>query len=159
VAVTGIAVNPVADLADFGLCGTIGELVYVSVLDTEGCASNTTGNPIRTRILQFAFTDGVGAGAATPRAVRQILRSRFSNVAGISVDDDGSLYYQLVDLITTTNGGAIFKAAEVPRPRPSCQVTAQVVTLGIFRSINLLNDPPSLSAWNGSSASLPGAVL
>ena len=29
VTVTGIAVNPVADLCDFGMAGTIGEIVYV----------------------------------------------------------------------------------------------------------------------------------
>src|SRR6185436_9382127 len=33
VTVTGIAVQPVADLSDFGLCGTIGEVVYVSIFD------------------------------------------------------------------------------------------------------------------------------
>src|SRR5205085_5683923 len=39
VTVTGIAVNPVADLGDFdpALCGTTGEIIYVSVWDTEGC--------------------------------------------------------------------------------------------------------------------------
>src|SRR5262249_29747671 len=58
VSVTGIAVNPVVDLGDFGLCGTIGEVVYVSVLDTEGCAILAANNrPIRTRIIAFAFVD------------------------------------------------------------------------------------------------------
>jgi hypothetical protein len=31
--ISGLAVNPVADLGDFGLCETIGEVVYVSVSD------------------------------------------------------------------------------------------------------------------------------
>src|SRR5437867_4744530 len=66
VSVTGIAVNPVADLCDFGLAGTIGEIVYVSIFDSEGCTSNAAGQPIRTRILEFGFKDGVGALAATP---------------------------------------------------------------------------------------------
>ena len=66
VTVTGIAVQPVADLADFGLCGTIGEVVYVSIFDSEGCSSNAANQPIRTRIFAFAFVDGVGAGAMTP---------------------------------------------------------------------------------------------
>src|SRR5438105_9908881 len=60
VAITGIAVNPVADLADFGMCDTIGEVVYVSIEDTEGCAANAANQPFRTRILAFAFTDGAG---------------------------------------------------------------------------------------------------
>ena len=148
VAVTGIAVNPVADLADFGLCGTIGEVVYVSIFDSEGCESNGAGNVFRTRILAFAFTDGVGAGAATPAGVRQILESRFANIAGVAVDDDGSLYYQLLDLIQFT-GGAIFKAAEV------CRTTACTVDLGITRinrTINLIPDPPTLNSWNGIGA-------
>src|SRR5713226_2343770 len=56
--VTGIAVQPVADLGDFGpgLCGVIGEVVYVSVLDTEGCSKNSSNQPLRTRIFAFGFT-------------------------------------------------------------------------------------------------------
>src|SRR5205085_11771804 len=60
VTVTGIAVNPVADLADFGLCGVTGEVVYVSIFDSEGCSSNAANQPIRTRIFAFAFTDVAG---------------------------------------------------------------------------------------------------
>ncbi|HKQ09016.1 MAG TPA: hypothetical protein VJ464_28095, partial [Blastocatellia bacterium] len=145
VTVTGIAVQPVADLGDFGLCGTIGEVVYVSVLDTEGCSSNSANQPIRTRIFAFAFTDVVGGVA--PAGVRQILASKFSNIAGVAVDDDGSLYYQLVDLIQFT-GGAIFKATEVSRTVAGCpsprvnRVIAGPIT-----------DPPTLNSWVGSTAS------
>src|SRR6185312_1573116 len=114
VTVTGVAVQPVADLSDFGLCGTIGEVVYVSIFDAEGCSANAANQPIRTRIFAFAFTDGVGAAAATPVGVRQIFSSPLGNIAGVAVDDDGSLYFHLVDLIQFT-GGAIFKAAELPR--------------------------------------------
>src|SRR5262249_3010701 len=115
VSVTGIAVNPVVDLGDFGLCGTIGEVVYVSVLDTEGCAILAANNrPIRTRIIAFAFVDGGGAGGLAPVSASQIFLSPFSNIAGVSVDDDGSLYFQLVDLIQFT-GGAIFKLTEIER--------------------------------------------
>ena len=62
VTVTGIAVNPVADLGDFdpALCGVVGEVIYVSVLDTEGCASNAANQPIRTRIFAFGrYSDQV----------------------------------------------------------------------------------------------------
>src|SRR6185295_3939836 len=70
VSVTGIAVQPVADLSDFGSCGVIGEVVYVSIFDSQGCTSNAANQPLRTRIFAFAFTDGVGAGAVTPAGVR-----------------------------------------------------------------------------------------
>src|SRR6185295_6589397 len=84
VAVTGIAVNPVSDLVDFGQpCGTIGEVVYVSIWDTEGCASVANGTVIRTRVLAFAFVDGAGAGAMTPVGARTVTTSVLSNIAGI----------------------------------------------------------------------------
>ncbi|MEN3331761.1 MAG: hypothetical protein V7641_1126, partial [Blastocatellia bacterium] len=121
VTVTGIAVQPVADLGDFDpttLCGTIGEVVYVSIFDSEGCSSNAANQPIRTRIFAFAFTDGVGAGAATPAGVLQVFSSQLGNTAGIALDDDGSLYFQLADLIQFT-GGAIFKAAPRPHAFPN----------------------------------------
>ena len=99
VTVTGIAVDPVADLSDFGAaCGTIGEVVYISVLDSAGCASNAASQPLRTRILALAFTNGSGVNAVTtfPNAF-QIFTSPLSN-SGIAVDDDGSLYFHQADL-------------------------------------------------------------
>jgi len=82
VQVTGIAVNPVADLGDFdpALCGVTGEVIYVSVFDSEGCASNAAGNVIRTRIFQLA-TFNIGGTVFIVSNVRQILRSKFSNIA------------------------------------------------------------------------------
>ncbi|HKQ08862.1 MAG TPA: hypothetical protein VJ464_27315, partial [Blastocatellia bacterium] len=162
VTVTGIAVNPVADLGDFdpALCGVIGEVIYVSVLDTEGCASNAANQPIRTRILAFGVFE-VGGTEFVLGAVRQVLRSKFSNIAGVAVDDDGSLYYQLVDLIQFT-GGAIFKATEIsrvsattvppppppaPAPGPNCGTG-----LRVNRVIRTIPDPPTLNSWVGSTA-------
>ena len=120
VTVTGIAVNPVADLGDFdpALCGITGEVIYVSVFDAQGCASNAANQPIRTRIFEFA-TFNIGGTVFIVTNVRQILRSRFANIAGLTVDDDGSLYYQLLDLIQFT-GGAIFKATEICRNVGNC---------------------------------------
>ncbi len=112
VTVTGIAVNPVADLSDFGACGVIGEVVYVSIWDTEGCSSNVNNQVYRTRIFAFGFTD-VAGGVLSVGAI-QILRNPLSNVAGVAVDDDGNLYFQLVDTIQFT-GAAIFKITEGPR--------------------------------------------
>src|SRR5258705_4032140 len=120
VTVTGIAVNPVADLGDFNpaLCGTTGEVIYVSVFDSEGCASNAANQPILTRILAFGIFE-MGGTEFILGGVRQVLRSKFANIAGLAVDDDGSLYYQLVDLIQFT-GGAIFKATELCRTVAAC---------------------------------------
>ena len=66
VTVTGIAVNPVADLGDFdpALCGVTGEVVYVSVFDAQGCASNAANQPIRTRIFAFGLLEGSGTPGA-----------------------------------------------------------------------------------------------
>ena len=53
--VTGIAVNPVADLSDVdpALCGVVGEVIYVSTMESTGCGTNTQGQKIRTRIFAF----------------------------------------------------------------------------------------------------------
>ena len=151
--VTGIAVNPVADLGDFGLCGVVGEIIYVSVHDSQGCAGNAANQPIRTRIFAFGlfeFSDPMGGFVAFTN-VRQILRSQFGNVAGVAVDDDGSLYFHLADLVQFT-GAAIFKATEVPRAAGENGVCA---TPGrINRVIPLIATPPTLG-----SAATPGTAL
>jgi hypothetical protein len=139
VTITGIAVNPVADLGDFGLCDTIGEVVYVSTLDTGACSSNAASQPFRSRIFAFAFTDVVGNVA--PAGVIQILRNPNSNT-GIAVDDDGSLYFHLVDNILNT-GGAIFKVTEVAHTVAACATNPRVnrvissIPNGTSGSINL----------------------
>jgi hypothetical protein len=151
--VTGIAVNPVADLGDFdaALCGITGEIIYVSTLETGGCASNAAGQPIRTRILAFAIFE-IGNTEFVVSQVRQILRTPFANVAGLAVDDDGSLYFPLVDLVTVDPvtglggaGGAIFKATDVPRT--SCTTPSR-----INRSINLIPTPTSINSAQGTGA-------
>ena len=149
-----------ADLSDFGLCGTIGEVVYVSIFDPEGCSSNAANQPIRTRIFAFAFTDGVGAGAMTPAGVLQIFSAQVGNMAGVAVDDDGSLYFHLVDLIQFT-GGAIFKAAPIPHvPAVDCALRSTRVVVGI-PTVGLTSVTPLSSAsariTNYSSGS-PGAA-
>src|SRR6185295_6031731 len=160
VTVTGVAVQPVADLADFGLCGTIGEVVYVSIFDAEGCSANAANQPIRTRIFAFAFTDGVGAAAATPAGVLQIFSAQVGNLAGVAVDDDGSLYFHLVDLIQFT-GGAIFKAAPIPHvPGAQCslrstRVVPSIPTVGLT-SVTPLSSA-SVRLTNYSSGG-PGAA-
>ena len=142
--VTGVAVNPVADLGDFGLCDTIGEVVYVSVLDTAGCPAGVT----RTRILAFAFTDV--AGGLSPVGAIQILRNQFSN-AGITLDDNGSLYFHLVDLINTANGAAIFKVTEGPRTVAGCAANPRV-NRTISSIPNGLNGAITLNTGQGTGA-------
>src|SRR5436853_388625 len=145
VTVTGIAVNPVADLGDFNpaLCGVTGEVIYVSVFDSQGCASNAANQPIRTRIFAFAVFE-IGGTEFVFNGIRQVLRSKFANTAGLAVDDDGSLYYQLVDLIQFT-GGAIFKATEIART--VCGTPGR-----INRFIPSIPDPPTLNSWSGTGA-------
>jgi hypothetical protein len=88
-------------------------VVYVSAFDSEGCVRIGGNNQIiRTRVLAFAFVDV--AGGLAPAGVREVLLSPLANIAGVSVDDDGSLYVQFVDLIQFT-GGAIFKWTELRR--------------------------------------------
>ncbi|MEK6289291.1 MAG: hypothetical protein AABO57_26565, partial [Acidobacteriota bacterium] len=153
VVVTGIAVNPVADLGDFGtgLCGVIGEVVYVSVVDSEGCAKNAANQPLRTRIFAFGFVDS--ATGVTSVGAIQILKSKFINLAGVAVDDDGSLYYQLVDLITSQagalTGGAILKATELCRTVTACP---GLLSPRINRVITAIPDPPTLGSWVGTAA-------
>ncbi|HZE72333.1 MAG TPA: Calx-beta domain-containing protein [Pyrinomonadaceae bacterium] len=116
VIITGISVNPVADLGDFGMCGTVGEIVYVSVLDPAGCGGLTT----RSRILALAFRDQV-PGVAPVGAI-QVITSPLSN-KGVVVDDDGSIYFQLSDMIGLTGGG-IFKVTE--QPHAICATTGRI---------------------------------
>src|SRR5262249_34071569 len=106
------------------------------------------------------------------RGAIQILRSKFANIAGVSVDDDGSLYYHLVDLIQFT-GGAIFKATELCRTVPACgavgtspQASKPSVVGGatnprINRVIVSIPDPPNLNVWinNTASPQTGGAVI
>lgn len=150
VTVTGIAVNPVADLGDFGLCNTIGEVVYVSTLDTGGCSATGTNQPFRSRIFAFAFTDGAGAGAATPAGALQILRNPLGN-SGIAVDDDGSLYFHLVDLIQNTTG-AIFKVTESARTVAGCGVSNPRVNRVVGSIPSGLTGGISLNTGQGTTA-------
>lgn len=126
-----------------------GEIIYVSVFDSEGCASNAANQPIRSRILAFAiFEDPAFPGVEfVLGAVRQIMRSKFANIAGVAVDADGSLYYQLLDLIQFTGGG-IFKATEITRTVANCAPNNPRVN----RFIAAIPDPPTLNSWVGSTA-------
>jgi hypothetical protein len=133
VTITGIAVNPVADLGAFspGLCGVAGEVVYVSVLDSAPCGPAQT----RSRIIAFGFSD-TGTGLATTGAV-YTTRTQLA-IGGLAVDDSGSLYFHLYDDVAHS-GGAIFKMAELPR-NSTCLTAGRinrVVTTTNFISYDL----------------------
>lgn len=151
--VTGIAVNPVADLGDFdpGLCGQTGEVVYVSTLETAGCAANAANQPIRTRIFAFAIFE-IGGTEFVSGKVLQVLRTPLVDLAGVAVDDDGNLYFQLIDMLAvdpTTgvggSGGAIFKATEISRT--SCATSGRK-----NRVINVMPTPSSVNSGQGTVA-------
>src|SRR6185369_12910837 len=115
--------------------------------DAEGCAANAANQPIRTRILAFAIFE-IGGTEFVASQVRQVLRSKFSNIAGLTVDDDGSLYFQLVDLIQFS-GGALFKATETCHTVANCAAANPRVN----RVIRSIPDPPTLNSWQGTGAS------
>jgi hypothetical protein len=154
VTITGIAVNPVADLGDFGLCDTIGEVVYVSILDTGGCSSNAANQPIRTRIFAFGLSDGV-AGVVPAGAL--IIHRNVNSSAGIAVDDDGSLYFHIVDNVLNTQG-AIFKVTELPHIVAACgaglrtqRVITNVPTVSLTSVTPLSSSSARITNFSGSA--------
>src|SRR5262249_8432240 len=141
VIITGLGVNPVADLSSFanvngGFCtfaGLTGEILYVSFMDTGGGLRLTSNNTIvRSGVLAFPVADlispnpaspcsggGSPTGLITPQGFPVtvggafgVAFSIFHNFAGLAVDDDGSVYFQQVDLIGQT-GANIVKITDV----------------------------------------------
>lgn len=155
--VTGMAVNPVADMGIFnpGSCGVLGEIVYVSVEDHNGGSNDGGGHPIHTRIFAFGLAESGGSLLFTN--VLQIFRHRYDNVGGIAVDDSGSLYISLVDLAGGT-GGAIFKATETPqsactKPNYTFRGISPFVLDGNLDLTTTAVDAPGVHLTNYSGAS------
>src|SRR5689334_14414165 len=120
ITVTGLGVNPVADLTSFAnvngsyapFAGVTGEILYVSYTDSEsGLRLNANGTLVRSGVLAFPVADFVSPAAAPPGVITGagfpvtvggafgVVFSQFSNIAGVAVDDDGSVYFQQVDLV------------------------------------------------------------
>src|SRR5690242_15789837 len=120
VTVTGLGVNPVADLTSFAnvngsyapFAGVTGEILYVSYTDSEsGLRLNANGTLVRSGVLAFPVADFVSPAAAPPGVITNagfpvtvggafgVVFSQYSNIAGVAVDDDGSVYFQQVDLV------------------------------------------------------------
>jgi len=132
VTVTGIAVNPVADLTSFSnvngayaanFAGVTGEILYVTYHDTEGLRLAGTGQIVRSGLLAFPISDAASPAVGgvilsdvpfpiTVGAAFGVAFSVFSNVAGCAVDDDGSVYFEQVDLVGL-GGANIVKVSSV----------------------------------------------
>jgi hypothetical protein len=156
IVVTGIAVSPVVDLTSFYSVNSawapfnnlVGEVVYVSFTDTRGglrlLANDTL---IRSGVIAFPVADVASPVAAPPAVLSTtgfpvtvgggfgVAFSVFSNLGGIAVDDDGSLYFHQVDLIAF-NGGNIVKITPSGFNQTRSLATAGFFT---FTSLNPLN--------------------
>ncbi len=158
IVITGLGVNPVADLTSFanvngsyaGFAGKIGEILYVSFWDT-GAGLRLTGNNqiIQSGILAFPIADDVSPASAPPGIISQagfpvtvggsfgVAFSIYANLAGLAVDDDGSVYFQQVDL-TNFSGANIVKMASVDQPGAGGFQDRSLATNG-FATLTTLN--------------------
>src|SRR5262249_41182528 len=145
IVITGLAVSPVTDLSSFANVNgayasyrnQVGEILYVTFTDTESgfrtaVGKDNAGNPspvqlVRSGLLAFPVADIVSAAPAAPGIVSPagfpvqmgasfgVAFSVFSNLAGCCVDDDGSVYFQQVDLVQKF-GGNIVKVTSTDDP-------------------------------------------
>ncbi len=123
IAITGLAVNPVADLTSFSRVnaaystfnGQIGEILYIAYWDSSGTLHLNNGNQVvRSGLLAVPVSDlaspaGASSGVVTSQGFPvtagrpwAVAFSSFGNLAGVCVDDDGNAYFQQSDLLTFT---------------------------------------------------------
>jgi hypothetical protein len=152
VVVTGLCVSPVADLTSFSnvngsfasYAGKIGEILYVTFWDTgSGLRLLSGGVPARSGLLAFPIADVTSPAPAPPGVVSPtgfpvtvggsfgVAFSTFDNIAGCAVDDDGSVYFQQVDLVRFT-GANIVKATPV-----GSNITRSLATSGFANMTTL----------------------
>jgi hypothetical protein len=136
IVITGLGVNPVADLTSFAnvnsafspFSGKIGEILYVAFWDTGGGLRLTGNNKlIQSGVLAFPIADdtspayappGIQSHAGFPVTVGGsfgVAFSVYANLAGLAVDDNGDVYFQQVDL-TGFTGANIVKMTSVDQP-------------------------------------------
>jgi hypothetical protein len=136
IVITGLAINPVADRTSFGnvngafapFNGKVGEILYVTFWDTgSGLRLLNNNQIVQSGVLAFPIADDVSPAFAPPGIQSQagfpvtvggsfgVAFSVFANLGGITVDDDGSVYFQQVDL-TNLTGGNIVKITSVDQP-------------------------------------------
>jgi hypothetical protein len=100
--------------------GLIGEVVYVAYTDSGSGLRLTANNQVvRSGILAFPVADVVSPAAAPPGVQSAagfpvtvggtfgVAFSVFSNLAGVTVDDDGNAYFQQVDLVQFTGANIV----------------------------------------------------
>jgi hypothetical protein len=158
IVVTGLGVNPVADLTSYAnvnssfttFTGQIGEMLYVSYWDTgSGLRLAVNNTLVRSGVLAFPIADLVSSDATPPGVISQIgfpvtvgggfgvAFSVYGNLAGLAVDDDGNVYFQQVDLVQFT-GGNIVKIASVDQPGALGNQDRSLATSG-FLTLTTLN--------------------
>lgn len=154
--ITGIVVNPVADLSSFPnvngsfapFAGQIGEVVYVSFWDPAGglrlAANNTL---VSSGLLAFPVADLPSPAKAAPGVQSDlgfpvmvggafgVVFSVFENVAGIAVDDDGSVYFQQADLVNLT-GANIVKITDVGSNLDRSLAVSGILTLTTLNPVD-----------------------
>jgi hypothetical protein len=156
IVITGIGVNPVADLSSFAhvngsyvpFNGRVGEVVYVTFWDTGGGLRLATNNVlIKSGLLVFPVADIVSPPPAPPGILSPtgfpvmvggsfgVAFSVFSNLAGVAVDDDGSVYFQQVDLSQFT-GGNIVKITDIGTDQDRSSATNGIITLTTLNPVN-----------------------
>ncbi|MCL5994954.1 MAG: hypothetical protein M1546_02725 [Chloroflexi bacterium] len=175
IVITGLAVNPVADLSSFAnvngsysfFDGKIGEILYVSFWDTGGGLNLATNKQlVRSGVLAFPIADDASPARATPAIQSEqdfpvtvggafgVVFSVFSNFAGLAVDDDGSVYFQQVDLINFT-GGNIVKITSVDQPGTGGNQDRSLATNGIM-TLTTLN--PTGGVYGITSGASEGII-
>ncbi len=149
IVITGLAVSPVVDLTSFALVngsyapynGVVGEILYVAYTDTGGGLRIISNNQLtHSGVLAFPVADMVSAATAAPGIITPtgypvtmggsfgVVFSPFWNLAGVAVDDDGSIYLQQVDLVGFT-GANIVKVASTGATQYRSTATSGFVTL------------------------------
>ena len=152
VAITGLAVEPAADLTSFAnvngsyasYAGRVGEILYVSFTDNGGGFRLTSNNQlVRSGLLAFPVADITSGVTTAPGIISPtsfpvqvggsfgVFFSKFANPGGIAVDDNGDVYFHQADLINYT-GGNIVELAPV-----GTNQTRSLATNGFFTTTTL----------------------
>ena len=191
IVVTGLAVNPVADLTAFAnlsedydfFAHKTGEILYVSFWDTGVgllAESRKAGfgltQTIKSGILAIPIADDISpevlitetAAIVSPQGFPvtigegyPVVFSTFSNIAGLAIDDDGSLYFQQADLENFT-GANITKISSYDVPHEGgWQDRALVVPMSPLMFLSTLSPANGIYGLSGAPAlnSLPQAQI
>jgi len=162
VVITGLCVNPVADLTSFAnvnnnyasYAGLVGEILYVTFWDTGGGFRTVGEIPAHSGLLAFPVADVVSPVPTPPGVLSPtgfpvtvggafgVAFSTFANIAGCACDDDGDVFFQQVDLIGLTG-------ANIVKIRPAGTDYDRSLATSGFLNITTLN--PTNGAYGTSS--------